>query len=317
VPRIFFFFLLVPLCVRAQDDRAQDNMEAPVRKILDVLQIVKEHGADPVNSERAFYGGIIPGMLRRLDPHSAFLDPEQFAQLKRMQRSEVKGFGSVVSILPGRVIVLQTLPGTPMARSGISAGDELLAINNIALGPLTPEQLVQVLSEARQGQALVHVRKPGNARPLQFTLTPQEMQSPSVERAFHLEPGVGYLRVASFDESTARDIKDAIEKLGGASLKGLVLDLRTNPGGAVSSALDTAALFLKPGQVILSARGRRVSAEEKAPPIAAPYSFPVSVIVTNKTASAAEILAGALQDHDRAAIVGDPTFGKTSSWPRR
>ncbi len=305
MPRILFFLLLAPLCVRAQDD-----MEESVRKILDVLQIVKEHGADPVNSERAFYGGIIPGMLRRLDPHSAFLDPEQFAQLKRMQRSEVKGFGSVVSILPGRVIVLQTLPGTPMARSGISAGDELLAINNIALGPLTPEQLVQVLSEARQGQALVHVRKPGNARPLQFTLTPQEMQSPSVERAFHLEPGVGYLRVASFDESTARDIKDAIEKLGGASLKGLVLDLRTNPGGAVSSALDTAALFLKPGQVILSARGRRVSAEEKAPPVATPYAFPVSVIVTNKTASAAEILAGALQDHDRATIVGDPTFGK-------
>ena len=269
-----------------------------------------EHGADAVNSERAFYGGIIPGMLRRLDPHSAFMDPEQFGQLKRMQRSEVKGFGSVVSILPGRVIVLQTIAGTPMQRSGISAGDEIVAINNIALGPLTPEQLIQVLSEARQGQAMVHVRKPGNARPLQFTLTPQEMQAPSVERAFLLETGIGYLRVASFDESTARDMKDAIEKLGGAKLKGLVLDLRNNPGGAVSSALDAAALFLQPGQVILSAKGRRVSAEEKVPSISVPYTFPISVIVTAKTASAAEILSGALQDHDRAVIVGEPTFGK-------
>jgi carboxyl-terminal processing protease len=295
----------VSVCLHAEDD-----LEQTVRKIFGVLQIVAEHGADAVNSERAFYTGIIPGMLRRLDPHSAFLDPEQFAQLQRMQRSESKGFGSVVSILPGRVIVLQTLPGTPMQRSGISAGDEIAAINNVALGPLTPEQLIQVLSEARQGQALVHVRKPGNARPLQFTLTPQEMQAPSVERAFALEAGIGYLRVASFDESTARDMKDAIEKLGGAGLKGLVLDLRNNPGGAVSSALDAAALFLQPGQVILSAKGRRVSAEEKVTAASTPYTFPVSVIVTSKTASAAEILAGALQDHDRATIVGEPTFGK-------
>jgi len=271
---------------------------------------MKEQGADPVNSERAFYGGIIPGMLRRLDPHSAFLDPDQFSQLKRMQRSESTGFGSVVSILPGRVIVLQTLPGTPMQRSGISAGDEILAINNIALGPLTPEQLVQVLSEARQGPALVHVRKPGNMRPLQFTLTPQEMQTPSVERAFLLDSGIAYLRVASFDQGTARDMKAAIENLGGAKLEGLVLDLRTNPGGAVSSALDAAALFLKPGQIILSAKGRRVEAEEKVPSIATPYPFPIAVIVTSKTASAAEILAGALQDHDRATIIGEATFGK-------
>ena len=304
--RILLFLFLAAAGVLC----AEDELEASVRKIFGVLKIVSDHGADPVNSEKAFYGGIIPGMLRRLDPHSAFLDPEQFAQLKRMQRSEVKGFGSVVSILPGRVIVLQTLPGTPMQRSGISAGDEILAINNIALGPLTPEQLMQVLTEARQGQALVHVRKPGNARPLQFTLTPQEMQAPSVERAFLLEEGVGYLRVASFDEATARDMQAAIEKLGGAKLKGLVLDMRTNPGGAVSSALDAAALFLQPGQVVLSAKGRRVSAEEKVPAIAKPYGFPMAVIVTGKTASAAEILSGALQDHDRAVIVGEPTFGK-------
>jgi carboxyl-terminal processing protease len=289
---------------------AEDDLEQAVRKIFGVLQVMETHGAERVDTEKAFYGGIIPGMLRRLDPHSAFMDPEQFGQLQRMQRSESKGFGSVVSILPGRVIVLQTLPGTPMGRSGISAGDELLAINNIALGPLTPEQLVQVLSEARQGQALVHVRKPGNSRPLAFTLTPQEMQQPSVERAFHLEAGVGYVRVASFDESTARDLKAAIERLGGMQLKGLVLDLRNNPGGAVASALDAAALFLQPGQVILSAKGRRVSAEEKVPAEGKPYPFPLAVIVTGKTASAAEILSGALQDHDRAVIVGEATFGK-------
>lgn len=281
-----------------------------MKRILDVLSLVKAHAATPVDSEKAFYGGIIPGMLRRLDPHSAFLDPEQFGQLKRMQRSEVKGFGSVVSILPGRVIVLQTLPGTPMARSGIGAGDELVAINNIALGQLTPDQLIQVLTEARKGPAQVWVRKPGNARPLQFTLTPQELQSPSVERAFLLKTEVGYLRVASFDESTARDMKSAIEKLGGTKLQGLVVDLRNNPGGAVNSALDAAALFLSPGQVVLSAKGRRVDAVEKVPSPAEPFQFRLSILVNAKTASAAEIFSGAIQDHDRGIILGEQTFGK-------
>jgi len=302
--------LFLALVVACPAFAAEAELESPVRKIFDVLRILDSEGAEPVPSQKAFFEGIIPGMLRKLDPHSAFLDGEQFDQLKRMQRSESKGFGSVVSILPGRVIVLQTLEGTPMQRSGISAGDQLIAINNIALGPLNPEQLVQVLSESRRNPALVHVRKPGNSRPLQFTLTPQELQAPSVERAFHLEAGIGYLRVASFDEATARDMAAAIEKLGGAKLRGLILDLRNNPGGSVGAALDAAAQFLKPGQVVLSARGRKMSGEEKVPASARPYTFKMSVLVNAKTGSAAEILSGALQDHDRAVIVGDATFGK-------
>lgn len=287
-----------------------DELDRVVRKILDVYRIASEQNADPVDNGKVFYEGIIPGLLRRLDPHSIFLDPDQFAQLKRMQRSESKGFGSVVNILPGRVQVLQTLPGTPSARAGISAGDEILAINNIALGMLNSDQLVQLLGEARQSTALVHVRKPGNARPIAFTLTPEEMQSSSVERAFLLKPGYGYIRVASFDENTAKDIRAGIEKIGGAALQGLVLDLRNNPGGVVASAIDTSALFLKPGQLILSARGRRMNGEEKVPADATPYAFRIAVLVNAKTASAAEIVSGALQDHDRATILGEATFGK-------
>ena len=287
-----------------------DALEASVRKILDVYTIASDNHADPVDSTRLFYEGIIPGLLRRLDPHSVFLDPGQFDQLKRMQRSESKGFGSVVSILPGRVQVLQAIPGAPLAKAGISAGDEILAINNIALGPLTTEQLTQVLSQARQAPATVYVRKPGNARPIQFTLIPEEMQSSSVERAFLLQPGYGYLRVSSFDDKTAKDIQAGIEKLGGHRLAGLVLDLRNNPGGVVASAIDTASLFLNPGQTILSARGRRMNGEEKVPATAKPYRFRLAVLVNAKSASASEIVAGALQDHDRATILGEPTFGK-------
>lgn len=287
-----------------------DALEGSVKKILDVYSLVRENSAEPTDSAKLFYEGLLPGLLRRLDPHSVFLDPEQFAQLKRMQRSESKGFGSVVSILPGRVQVLQAIPGAPLAKAGISAGDEILAINNIALGPLTTEQLTQVLGEARNNPAIVHVRKPGNARPIQFTLIPEEMQSSSVERAFLLKPGFGYLRVTSFDEKTAKDMQAGIEKLGGHALEGLVLDLRNNPGGVVASAIDAASLFLEPGQVVLTAKGRRMNGEEKVPATAKPYKFRIAILVNAKTASAAEIVSGALQDHDRAIILGDPTFGK-------
>jgi len=283
-----------------------DDVETQVKRFVDAFAIVEREAADPVSPEKAFYEGAIPGLLRRLDPHSVFFDPGQFDQLKKMETSTQKGFGSVVSILPGRIIVLQTLPGTPSAKSGMAPGDEILSINGYAIDRLDMEQMIALLTQSRQQPARLAVRRPGNARVLEFVLTPEEMQAPSVERAFELKPGVGYLRVASFDEKTGEQIKEAIEKLGGAKLKGLVLDLRNNPGG-----LLPAALFLEPGQKILSVRGRKVDEQDQTvPPGAVPYAFPMAVLINAKSASASEIVSGALQDHDRAAIIGEPSYGK-------
>lgn len=218
------FFLVVSSALIA------DDLEDQVKRLTDAFAVVEQNAADPVSSERAFYQGVIPGMLRRLDPHSVFFDPQQFEQLKQLETSTRKGFGSVVSVLPGRVIVLQTMPGTPSAKSGMSPGDEILAVNNVRLDRLNLDQLIGLLQESRQQPARLVVRRPGNMRLLDFTLTPEEMQQPSVERAFLVKPGIGYVRVASFDEKTGRQIKEAIESLGGRKLKGLVLDLRNNPG---------------------------------------------------------------------------------------
>lgn len=302
-----FSFPLVLLFATA----AADDLESSVKRVIDAYSAIEKNAAEPVSPEKAFYEGAIPGMLRRLDPHSVFFDPGQFEQLKQLETSTRKGFGSVVSVLPGRVIVLQTLPGTPSAKSGIQPGDEILAINNIRLDLLDLDQLVGLLGESRQKPAQLDVRRPGNARLLQFVMTPEEMLSPSVERVFFLKAGIGYLRVASFDEKTGAQIQEAIEKLGGKNLKGLVLDLRNNPGGLLPAALETVSLFLKPGQTILTIRGRSVEEkEEKVPAGAKRYEFPLAVIVNGKSASASEIVAGALQDHDRAAIVGEPSYGK-------
>jgi carboxyl-terminal processing protease len=293
-----------------QENPAQD-LEPYLRQFVEVLSTVETHAAGGVPTEKMVYEGAIPSMLRQLDPHTQFFDPPQFQQLKQMQDSEQKGFGSVVSVLPGQVIFLQTFPGTPSNKAGIQAGDELVAINNVAIRTLDPEQIVGLLTEARQQKITAFVRRQGFSRVFQFTLTPELVDAPSVDRAFFLKPGYGYIRVASWDVQTAKQLHDAIEKLSPEKLQGLVLDLRNNPGGIVKASLDAASMFLEPGQRILTARGRSKEVDSAdVPRNAQPYHFALSLIVNEKTASASEILSGALQDHDRATIVGEPTYGK-------
>lgn len=294
----------------SQENPAQE-LDPFLKQFIDVLSTVQANSADAVPVDKMTYEGAIPSMLRQLDPHTQFFDQGQFQQLKQMQESEQKGFGSVVSVLPGQVIFLQTLPGTPSAKSGIQAGDELIAINNFAIQSLDPQQIVELLTEARQQKITAYIRRQGFSRLFPFILTPELVDAPSVDRAFFLKPGYGYIRVASWDMHTAKELHDAIEKLKPESLKGLVLDLRNNPGGIVKAALDGASMFLEPGQRILTARGRSKEVDSAdVPRNAQPYHFALSLIVNEKTASASEILSGALQDHDRATIVGVPTYGK-------
>ena len=308
---VFLLFLLAAAQINAQTAAQTDELQNSVKQITDVLSIARSQAADPVNLDQALYQGAIPGMLRELDPHSVFFDPDQYQQLKHMEESEQKGFGSIVSVLPGRVIVLQAMPGSPSQKAGLSPGDEILAINGIPLNRLEFQQLVQLLTVSRQRQAGLLVRRPGNARLLQFVLDPALMDAPSVDRAFFLKAGIGYIHVASFDPKTAAQLKEAIEKLGGKNLAGLVLDLRGNPGGVVQTSILSAALFLKPGQQIMSVKGRAVKDQEvDVPKNATPYTFPLAILIDGKSASAAEIFSGAMQDHDRAVLVGELSYGK-------
>lgn len=294
-----------------EGDAATYVLDPLLKQFVDVLRAVQKNAAAPVTLDKSIYEGAIPSMLRPLDPHTQFFDPQQFEQLKQMENSEQKGFGSVVSVLPGRVLFLQTLPGTPSNKAGIMPGDELVAVGNIIIANLEPEQIVGLLTQARQQRVQILVRREGSARLLPFTLTPELVDSPTVDRAFLLKPGYAYVRVTSWDMQTSAQLHDAIEKLGGSHLKGLVLDLRNNPGGIVKASLDAAAMFLDPGQRILTAKGRFGKPETAdVPSSARPYHFPMAVIVNGKTASASEILTGALQDHDRATVVGEKSYGK-------
>ena len=298
-------------CAAATMAAADDDLDSQMKSVIGAFAMVQQNAADPVTSERAFYQGAIPGLLRRLDPHSVFFDPGQFEQLKRMESATQKGFGSVVSLLPGRVIVLQTLPGTPSAKAGLAPGDEVVAVNGYFINRLDLEQITELLTESRQQQAQLDVRPSGSTGIKHLVLAPEEMQAPSVDRAFFVGAGIGYIRVESFDEKTSGQLKEAIEKLGGDRLAGLVLDLRNNPGGLLTAALETCSLFLQPGSKIVTVRGRNVPEKsEVVPTIATPYGFKLAILINEKTASASEIVSGAAQDHDRGTIIGQASFGK-------
>jgi carboxyl-terminal processing protease len=305
VTPLFAFFLLF-----AVDDPGE-QLARELKKIVDVFVTVDQQAADPISPDAAFYQGAIPGMLKTLDPHSIFFDPSQYEQLKQMEKSEQKGFGTVVNVLPGRVIVLQAMPGSPSAKAGFIPGDEILAINGYELARLEFDQLLQLLTVARQQKAELDIRHPGNVRVFHMTLTPELVDSPSVDRAFALAPGIGYLRITSFDMATGKLVKETIDKLGGDALKGLVMDLRGNPGGVAQAAVETAALFLEPEQLVFTIKGRSQKTEEvRVAKFARPYKVPLAILVDGKSASASEIVTGALQDHDRAMVFGEPSFGK-------
>lgn len=303
-----FVLVIFTLAANAESQKSVDDV---LRAFTKVYAELEANAADPVNPEFAIFEGALPGAMRALDPFSAFLTPDRFTQLREMQTSREKGFGSIVSILPGRITVLQVLAATPMARAGIEPGDELVAVNNYLIQALDNEQILQLLGEARQGPVNVVVRRQGSVRPLHFTLTPQEMDSRSVDRDFLLADGIAYMRIKSFEGETARQFRDALEHLGGDKVRGLILDLRDNRGGVVDAALDVSSFLLPPNAVILSARGRaQEPVVEHVPASAKPYTFPVVVLINGQTASAAEIVAGALRDHHRATLLGERSYGK-------
>ena len=296
--------------MKAAED-APRVLSQELKRFVEAFSAIARESADPIPLEGAFHQGAIPGMLRTLDPFSVFFTPDQFSQFAAMQDSERKGFGTIVSILPGRLILLQALPGSPAVRAGLAAGDEILAINDFDVAYLDVDQLTQLLESARQKDVTLVVRHPGGNSPIDVKLSPQMMEKPTVDRAFRVAEGIGYLRITSFEAATGVLVKETIEKLGGESLKALVMDLRNNHGGAVEAATEIASLFLAPDQLIFTTNGRHAGAQDVYVPKAAiPYTFPIAVLINGESASASEILSGALQDHDRGIVLGEPSYGK-------
>jgi carboxyl-terminal processing protease len=303
--------------VAAQSASDESTLRDSLHSFTNVYSLVEQNYAEPMNTDKtdkAIYDGAIPGMLHVLDPHSNFYDPKAYAQMREEQHGKYYGVGMTIQPQPTsngktKIVVLYPFEGTPSYKAGIRPGDEILTVDGKSTEGMDTTGVATLLKGARGTHVSVTISREGSSRPLVFDLVRDEIPRPSVDLAFLIHPGVGYIHVNSFIETTSREVGDALDSFG--DVHGLVLDLRGNPGGLLNEAVATSDKFLQKGQIVVSQRGRafpdqvyRATRGEDGP------KFPIVVLVNRGTASAAEIVSGALQDHDRALIVGETTFGK-------
>jgi len=288
-----------------------DDYQSSVRDFTKVLDIVQSNYAEPVDIDKAVYQGAIPGMLRMLDPHSNFFDSRQFALLREDQRGKYYGVGMVVAPRENHTIVVAPYVGAPAYNAGLRPGDVITKVDEKSTDGLSTSEVADMLKGPKGTVVKIQVTREGYADPLLFTVTRDEIPRHSVDIAFLIKPGVGYIRLSQFNETTDREIGEALKQLGANSLDGLILDMRGNPGGLLNEAVAVGDMFLEKNQLIVSYHGR--SAPERrfyAVRGNQGLNVPLVILVNNNSASAAEIVTGAVQDHDRGLVVGETTFGK-------
>jgi carboxyl-terminal processing protease len=288
-----------------------DDYQVAVRDFTKVLDVVQANYAEHVDVDKAVYQGAIPGMLRILDPHSNFFDSRQFALLREDQRGKYYGVGMVVAPRENHTVVMAPYVGAPAYNAGIRPGDMIVKVDEKSTDGLTTSDVADMLKGAKGTIVKITVSREGYSDPLTFTVTRDEIPRHSVDIAFLFKPGVGYVRLSGFNETTDREIAEALKKLNVASLDGLILDMRGNPGGLLNEAVAVGDMFLEKNQLIVSHHGR-ASAERKYYAIRGNQgnTVPLVILVNGNSASATEIVSGAVQDHDRGLIVGETTFGK-------
>jgi carboxyl-terminal processing protease len=275
------------------------------------LALVEDNAADRFNADKAIYDGALPGMMRTLDPHSNFFDPKEFALLREDQVGHYYGVGMEVTTRNGKTVVTAPFPGSPAWKIGLRPGDIIVSVNDKPTANLNTTEVADLLKGPRNTRVKVVVSREGAPDYLTFTVVRDEISRKSVQEAFWLKPGVAYVKILSFAESTGADLVSTLKSLGEKNIKGLVLDLRGNPGGLLDTGVAVADHFLPKGSLIVSHHGRE-SAERKyvASNGNQGRDYPIVVLVDRNSASAAEIVSGAMQDHDRAWILGENTFGK-------
>jgi carboxyl-terminal processing protease len=303
------------LMERGTTSRGPLDAAASARVFDEVLAHLRRDYVDTL-PDSVLYRKAVSGLLGELhDPHSLFLDPKRLSRLDESTSGHYAGVGIQMDVRDSGITVVATLPGTPAEQAGMSSGDRIVEIDGKATRGLTSDEALKTLRGPAGTPVKVTVERPGLATPLSFTLTRREIQVNPVQHALLLPDGVGYVDLTVFSADAAVDLAHATDSLRSAGARSLVLDLRGNPGGLLDQGIGVADLFLDAGQAIVATHGRTPD-ENRAYPDRAPQrwgTMPLVVLTDSGTASASEIVAGALQDHDRALVIGTATYGKGSA----
>jgi carboxyl-terminal processing protease len=298
--------------VGAQSSADESQLRDSLKSFTNVYSLVEQNYAEPIQGDKAdgaIYDGAIPGMLRVLDPHSNFYDPKAYAKMREDQHGRYYGVGMVIQQQNNKVYVITPYENTPSFRAGIRPGDIIASVDGKTTDGMSSDLVAKALKGPKGTHVQVTMVREGQSKPLAFDLVRDEIPHPSVDLKYEIRPGIGYIHLTQFQETTAREVIEAVDSFG--DLKGLVFDLRNNPGGLLSQAVEVCDHLLSKGQNIVSQRGRAYPDQVYTATHGNDgHSFPIVVLVNRNSASAAEIVSGALQDHDRALIVGETTFGK-------
>ena len=290
---------------------ADDPVSQSMKSFTAVYDVVEQNFADKVEADKAIYKGAIPGMLRTLDPHSNFFDPKDYAALREDQRGQYYGVGMQVGSRNSHTMVMWPFENSPAYRAGLRPGDIIAQVNDKKTDGLTTTEIADLLKGPRGTKVQVTANREGDPKPHVFDIIRDAIPRFTVPEGIWLKPGIAYLKVTQFGENTSKEFEERLKQLGEANIKGLVLDLRGNPGGLLNEGVDVAGHFLRKGDSVVSHRGR--AQPNKVYTSRADGNrnqYPVVVVVNRSSASAAEIVSGALQDHDRAWVLGETTFGK-------
>jgi carboxyl-terminal processing protease len=293
--------------VAASEDRLSENE----RTFTAALNVIETRYVDKVESDRLVYGAI-SGMLQTLDPHSNFMDPRAYAQLRERQEGRYYGLGITISAVDGDITVVSLFEGSPAYKQGIRRGDIIAKVDDKDAKGWTTEDAVKMLRGKKGTTVDVYLKRPGIEGLFKVTVERDEITIPTIPAEFMLDAQTGYVRLQDFAENTDRDLGRALSDLHDKGMKRLLLDIRGNPGGPLDQAIRVANRFLKKGDLIVYTRGRvpNSDADYRATEESDYDTLPMIVIANRNSASASEIVTGALQDHDRALIVGETTFGK-------
>jgi len=290
-----------------------DKTYEELKVFSDVLDIIEKNFVDPVDPKKLIRGAI-SGMISSLDPHSAFLLPEAYKDLQIETRGEFSGIGIVITMQDNVVTVISPIEGTPAYRAGIKAGDQIIKVDGKETKSMMLWEAVKNMRGKKGTSVLITILRKGQPEPIDFTIVRDVIPLESV-RSHLLKPGFGYIRITNFRENTADDVKAALKELeaGKTPLKGLLLDLRDNPGGLLDQAIKVSDIFLEKGPIV-SIKGRIEAHSKiyKAHRSKDKHAYPVVLLINEGSASASEIVAGALQDHGRALVLGTTSFGKGS-----
>ena len=282
-----------------------------LKTFTQVYNAIEQNFADRVDGDTVIYKGAIPGMLNTLDPHSHFFDPKEFEAMQDDNRETYFGTGMNVRPDGKYTMVVSPFTGSPAFKAGLRPGDKIVAVDGKSTEGLDTTAITGLLKGPRATTVQVSVSRYGVAKPITVSITRDEIPRPSVSEPFWLRPGIAYIKVTQFKENTAKELEDNLKKLGEDQIRGLVLDLRGNPGGVLPEGIGVASHFLKKGQLVVSDRGRvKANTNYTVRSNNGNSDYSMVVVVNRRSASAAEIVSGALQDHDRAWILGETTFGK-------